>query len=90
MKAHIGAGRDSRLVHTVVVTAANVADIAKTGELLHGQKTQVHAVAGYTGVEKRGKIITLSRKIDWRISIKRGRIKLMEEDPEKETLRAAE
>ena len=51
MKAHLGADRDSKLVHTVVVTAANVADIAKTAELLHGQETQVHADAGYTGVE---------------------------------------
>jgi transposase, IS5 family len=36
MKAHIGADRDSQLVHTVVVTAANVADVTKTAELLHG------------------------------------------------------
>jgi hypothetical protein len=36
-----------------VVAAANVADIAKTAELLHGQETQVHADAGYIGVEKR-------------------------------------
>ena len=47
MKAHIGADRDSKLVHTVVVTAANVADITKTAEFLHGQETQVHADAGY-------------------------------------------
>jgi IS5 family transposase len=51
MKAYIGADRDSKLVHTVVVTAANVADITKTAELLHGLETQVHADAGYTGVE---------------------------------------
>ena len=38
MKAHIGADRDSKLVHTVVVTAANVADVTKTAELLHGQE----------------------------------------------------
>ncbi len=38
MKAHIGADRDSKLVHTVVVTAANVADITKTTELLHGHR----------------------------------------------------
>ena len=36
MKAHIGADRASKLVHTVVVTAANVADLTKTAELLHG------------------------------------------------------
>src|SRR5476649_2968832 len=56
MKAHIGADRDSKLVHTLVATAANVADITKTAELLHGQETQVHADAGYTGVEKRAEI----------------------------------
>ncbi len=53
MKAHIGADRASKLVHTVVVTAANVADITQTAELLHGQEQQVHGDAGYTGVEKR-------------------------------------
>ena len=90
MKAHIGTDRDSKLVHTVVFTAANVSDIAKTGELLHGQETQVHADAGYTGVEKRGEITALNREIDWQIAIKRGKIQQMEEGPEKETLRAAE
>src|SRR6266850_3743705 len=65
MKAHIGADRDSTLVHTVVVTAANVADITKTAELLHGQEKQVHADAGYTGVEKRAEITVLDRPMDW-------------------------
>ena len=37
------------------VTAANVADITQTSELLHGAEKQVHADAGYTGVEKRSK-----------------------------------
>jgi transposase, IS5 family len=77
MKAHIGADRDSKLVHTVVVTAANVADITKTSELLHGAETQVHADAGYTGVEKRAEIVALDRKIDWQIARKRGPIKAL-------------
>ena len=90
MKAHIGADRDSKLVHTVVVTAANVADIAKTAQLLHGQERQVHADAGYTGVEKREEIMALDRPIDWQIARKRSPIKKMEEGPEKETLKAVE
>jgi IS5 family transposase len=90
MKAHIGADRDSKLVHTVVVTAANVADITQTAELLHGQEKQVHADAGYTGVEKREEIVTLKRKIDWQIAGKRGQIKAMVEGAEKETLKAVE
>jgi IS5 family transposase len=90
MKAHIGADRDSKLVHTVVVTAANVADITKTSELLHGQEQQVHADAGYTGVEKRAEMVALERKIDWQIARKRGQIKRMAEGAEKETLKAME
>ena len=90
MKAHIGADRDSKLVHTVVVTAANVADITQTAELLHGQETQVHADAGYTGVEKREEITALDRRIDWQIARKRGQVKTMTEGAEKETVKAAE
>jgi IS5 family transposase len=90
MKAHIGADRDSKLVHTVVVTAANVADVTKTAELLHGQEQQVHADAGYIGVEKRAEIVALERKIDWQIARKPGQIKVMAEGAEKETLKAME
>ena len=90
MKAHIGADRDSTLVHTVVVTAANVSDITKTAELLHGEETQVHGDAGYLGVEKRAEIVALERKIDWQIARKRGPIKTMVEGAEKETLQAVE
>ena len=90
MKAHIGVDRDSQLVHTVVVTAANVADITKTAELLHGQETQVHADAGYTGVEKREEIKAPEQPIDWQIARKGGQIKKLEAGVEKETLKASE
>jgi transposase, IS5 family len=90
MKAHIGADRDSKLVHTIVVTAANVADITQTAELLHGAEQQVHADAGYPGVEKRAEIVALDRKIDWQIAGKRGIIKSMAEGAEKEAIKAVE
>jgi IS5 family transposase len=90
MKAHIGADRDSKLVHTVVVTAANVADVTKTAELLHGQERQVHADAGYTGVEKRPEIVALQRPIDWQIAGKRGVLKALAEGTEKEARKAVE
>ena len=35
MKAHIGADAESGLVHTLIGTAANVADIACAQQLLH-------------------------------------------------------
>ena len=90
LKAHLGADRDSKLVHTLVVTPANVADVTKTAELLHGAETQVHADAGYTGVEKRPEIVALARKIDWQIARKRGAIKALAEGAEKAALKAAE
>ena len=83
MQAHLGTDRDSKLVQTVVVTAANVADATQTAELLHGEETQMHADAGYTGVDKRPVIVALARKIDWQIARKRGSIKTMAEAAEK-------
>ena len=47
MKAHIGADTQSGLVHTVTGTAANVADIAQTHELLHGEEKEVHPISLY-------------------------------------------
>lgn len=90
MKAHIGADRDSKLVHTVAVTAANVADITQTAQLLHGDETQVHADAGYTGVEKRPEIVALTRPLDWQIACKRGLIKALAEGAQKEAIKAVE
>ncbi len=90
MKAHLGADRDSQRVHTVVGTAAKVADLTKTAELLHGQETQVHADAGSIGVEKRAEIVALARKIDWQMAGKRSVIRALAEGGEKEALQAVE
>ena len=92
MKAHIGADRDSGMVHTVISTAANVSDISQTVELLHGSETQVHADAGYVGVQKRAEIEKEDPdgRIDWQIAQRRSPIKKMEEGPEKERILAAE
>lgn len=92
MKAHIGTDRDSGMVHTVISTAANVSDISQTSKLLHGHETQVHADAGYVGVEKRDaiKVEDPDGRIDWQIACRRAPLKKMEEGAEKERLLAAE
>ena len=51
MKAHIGVDVASGLVHTVVGTAANEADITQTAAVLHGQEEDVFGDAGYTGAD---------------------------------------
>jgi len=92
MKAHIGADRDSGMVHTVISTAANVSDISQTVDLLHGKETQVHADAGYVGVEKREEIQKADPdgRLDWQIAKRRSPIKNMEEGTQKDRLLAAE
>jgi IS5 family transposase len=46
MKAHIGVDAESGLVHTVVGTAANEADVTQTEHLLHGEEKDVFLDAG--------------------------------------------
>lgn len=81
MKAHIGADAESGLVHTVVTTAANEADVAVVDELLHGKEEVAYADAGYTGADKR-----VERKnLRWEIAAKRGKIQAMPEGQAKRT-----
>lgn len=69
MKAHIGADAESGLVHSVVGTAANVADVTQVDKLLHGEENMVGADAGYTGVEKRPE--HEGREVIWQIAARR-------------------
>jgi IS5 family transposase len=75
MKAHIGVDVTSGLVHTVVGTAANEADINQTASLLHGQESDVFADAGYTGADKRPDLE--DRDVAWNIAIRRSIIKAL-------------
>jgi IS5 family transposase len=69
MKAHIGVDDESGLVHSVVGTAANVADVTQVDKLLHGDENVVCADAGYTGVEKRPE--HEGRQVIWQIAARR-------------------
>lgn len=49
MKAHVGVDAETKLVHTVEATAANVADSKMLGSLLHGEETAVWGDQAYQG-----------------------------------------
>jgi len=49
MKAHVGVDSKSKLVHTVVATAAHVSDSTVLPELLHGEETRVWGDQAYRG-----------------------------------------
>lgn len=76
MKAHIGVDDESGLVHSVVGTAANVADVTQVDKLLHGDENMVGADAGYTGVEKRPE--HEGRGVIWQIAARRSTYKKLD------------
>ena len=73
---HIGVDDESGLVHSVVVTAANVADVTQVDKLLHGEENMVGADAGYTGVEKRPE--HEGREVIWQIAARRSTYKKLD------------
>lgn len=73
MKAHIGVDVASGVVHTVVGTAANEADINRMAAVLHGREEAVFADAGYAGAPKRPE--HAERYVSWNIAMKRSIIK---------------
>lgn len=90
MKAHIGADLESGLVHTLTVTAANVADVTETHNLLHGDEKVMFGDAGYQGVAKRPEMASACPNIQFEIAAKRGGIKAMAEGKLKELKQALE
>jgi transposase, IS5 family len=90
MKAHIGVDADSGLVHTVIGTAANVADINCAAQALHGEERTVYVDAGYTGVEKRPEVLAAHSETQWIVAAKRGRVKALPEGRIKELTKELE
>ncbi|MBK4738736.1 IS5 family transposase [Noviherbaspirillum sp. DKR-6] len=79
MKVHIGVDADSGLVHTVVATAANTADVTQAHALLHGEETHAFGDVGYTGVDKHDK--HRGRTVKWHVAMKPSRRRLLPDTP---------
>jgi IS5 family transposase len=90
MKAHIGVDLCSGVVHSLSGTAANVADIAQTHLLLHGEEKDAFLDAGCLGVQKRAEIQAKFPHVRWFVAAKRGKIKAMAEGKLKELTLAVE
>lgn len=78
MKAHVGTDLQG-VVHTVLGTAANVADVACAHQLLHGEEKTAGVDAGYTGVEKRPE--ATQSKVEWHVAAKRSKVRALPEGP---------
>src|SRR5271170_939687 len=49
MKAHVGVDSKTKLIHTILASAANVSDVDALPYLLHGRETRVWGDQGYKG-----------------------------------------
>jgi len=53
MQGHIGVDSQTKLIHSVAATAANVHDSQFLGDLLHGKETRVWGDSAYSGQGER-------------------------------------
>ena len=77
MKAHIGVDAESGLVHTVIGTSGNVADVVEGNSLLHGQEKDGFGDAGYQGVHKRP---DARAGVTWHIAMRPGKRKELDKE----------
>ena len=77
MKAHIGVDADSGLVHTVIGTSGNVADVVEGNSLLHGQETDGFGDAGYQGIDKRP---DAKKDVTWHIAMRPGKRRALDKE----------
>ena len=79
MKAHVGVDMATGLVHSVVGTAGNVADVTQAHALLHGGEKAVLGDAGYQGVGKRAE--NADKQIDWHVAMRPSVRKTLKKNP---------
>lgn len=79
MKAHVGVDASSGVVHSLVTTPANTADVTQAHRLLHGEETDVFGDAGYQGVEKREE--NKKTDVNWHTALRPGKRKVLPATP---------
>ena len=70
MKAHIGVGAESGLVHAVRGTSGNVCDVFQANSLLHGQESEAFGDAAYQGAHERP---DATERVRWTIAMRPGK-----------------
>jgi len=98
--AHIGVDKDTGLVYTLKVTAANIHDVTMVAQLLSGKEETVYGDSGYLGAEKREEAVLRNnsgKKIRYKINRRlsqtknvsaRSRAQIKRREREKSSVRA--
>ena len=80
MKVHTGVDKDSGLIHSVAVTAANVHDLTPAADLLHGDEHVVYGDAGYQGITKRPEMAGAAA--EFRVAMRLGKRRSLLDTPD--------
>jgi len=80
MKVHIGVDKDSGLIHSIETTSANVHDITRAAQLLHGEEEVVYGDVGYQGIEKRAEIA--DKSITFPVAMRPGKRRVLPKTPD--------
>jgi IS5 family transposase len=71
MKMHIGVDDELGLTHSLSTSAANISDVTRAADLLHGDEQRVCGDSGYQGIDKRPE--HQGRKVEWNIAMRPGK-----------------
>jgi transposase, IS5 family len=77
MKAHTGVDKDSGVVHSVAVSAANLHDSKAMDELLHGQESALWGDSAYQSQERQQ--AAEAKGINWHVNVKASRHRALTE-----------
>jgi IS5 family transposase len=72
--------KDSGLIHSVETTSANVHDITRAAQLLHGEEEVVYGDAGYQGIEKRAEMA--GKSTTFRVAMRPGKRRVLPDTPD--------
>jgi len=79
MKVHAGVNKDSGLIHSARVTAANVHVLTPAAELLHGDEDVVYRDAGYQGIAKKPEMA--GKRKEFRVAMRPGKRRDLPDNP---------
>ncbi len=80
MRVYAGVDKDSGLIHSVVVTAANVHALTPAAELMHGDEEVIYDDTGYQGIAKRPEVaVTIT---EFRVAMRPGKRRALPDTPE--------
>jgi transposase, IS5 family len=82
MKAHTGVDKDSGLVHSVAVSAANMHDSQAMEELLHGEESALWGDTAYQSKER--KQAAEDKGLAWHVNVKASRNRALTDEERKQ------